>query len=138
MNPDSNVLYVYCCAACNHRGELHLAGDSHNGEARTCTICGGRVTLEWDGGATFETSLARTEESGLTDIEIAALTRIAPLEKWDLVWQEDVREWHTAVECPCCDAWLRYEVSALDDFHCTECDYDWLDGRHQLPTPAKI
>lgn len=48
------VLYVYRCQACRHRGEVRLPDDSHDGEAVTCSACGGPVTLEWDGGVTFQ------------------------------------------------------------------------------------
>jgi len=54
MESDSKVLYFYRCAACGHRGEVRLADDSHDGEPATCASCGGPVTLEWDGGVTFE------------------------------------------------------------------------------------
>lgn len=51
----SKVLYVYKCAACGKRGNQHLEGDSHDGEASTCASCGSAVTLEWDGGVVLET-----------------------------------------------------------------------------------
>ncbi|WP_454875303.1 hypothetical protein [Paraburkholderia xenovorans] len=51
----SKVLYVYKCAECGKRGNRHLEGDSHNGEATTCAACGSAVTLEWDGGVVLET-----------------------------------------------------------------------------------
>lgn len=54
--PQSDVLYVYCCPACQHRGAVRLPDDSHDGEAGTCTACGGTVTLEWDGGVTLHPS----------------------------------------------------------------------------------
>jgi predicted nucleic acid-binding Zn ribbon protein len=44
------VLYVYKCPECDHRGDTHLAGDGHDGESTKCSVCGGVVTLEWDGG----------------------------------------------------------------------------------------
>lgn len=50
----SNVLYVYKCAECGKRDNLHLEGDSHDGEASTCAGCGAPVTLEWDGGVVLE------------------------------------------------------------------------------------
>ena len=50
-----NVLYVYKCAECGKRGNQHLEGDSHDGEAYTCVFCGAPVTLEWDGGVVLET-----------------------------------------------------------------------------------
>ncbi|MGS1041519.1 hypothetical protein [Burkholderia glumae] len=82
----------------------------------------------------------RTEADGLTAEEQAALTAIAPLARWHLVWQGDVREWHTAVICPSCGEHLRYEASALTDFYCTACDYDWLDdgGPRRMPIPATL
>jgi hypothetical protein len=82
----------------------------------------------------------RTEADNLTLAERAALTSIAPLDAWHLEWQEDVREWHTAVTCPCCGAHLRYEVGALTDFYCSACEYDWLDGGEprKLPTPDTL
>ncbi|MGA5726632.1 hypothetical protein ACPCHQ_22110 [Ralstonia thomasii] len=51
---EQTVLYVYNCPACGHRGEQRLTGDSHDGEKSTCQVCGGAVTLEWDGGVTLE------------------------------------------------------------------------------------
>ncbi len=48
-------------------------------------------------------------DDGLTSAEKAALTAIAPLEAWDLEWQEDFKEWHTAVACPNCGARQRYD-----------------------------
>lgn len=53
MELGSNVLYVYRCAACGHRGWVRLADDSHDGESARCDVCGGPVPLEWDGGVTF-------------------------------------------------------------------------------------
>ena len=41
-----DVLYVYKCAECDHRGETHFAGDGHEGEMAQCKICGNVVTLE--------------------------------------------------------------------------------------------
>lgn len=53
MNTASQVLYVYHCSACGHRGNVHLPGDTHDGEAAQCKSCGGPVVLEWDGGVTL-------------------------------------------------------------------------------------
>lgn len=50
MGPNENVLYVYRCPSCDHRGQVHLDDDSHEGETRKCESCGDVVTLEWDGG----------------------------------------------------------------------------------------
>jgi hypothetical protein len=47
------VLYVYRCS-CGHRGELHFADDSHDGELGVCSACGDPVRIEWDGGVTFQ------------------------------------------------------------------------------------
>lgn len=82
----------------------------------------------------------RTQADGLTNQERAALTAIAPLGDWHLEWQDATREWHTAVSCPCCGAHLRYEVSALTDFYCSGCEYDWQDddGERKLPTPSTL
>ncbi|MCA7889628.1 hypothetical protein QZM25_31605 [Burkholderia contaminans] len=82
----------------------------------------------------------RTEAEGLSVDEQAALTAIASLPSWHLEWQDDVCEWHTAVLCPSCGAHLRFEVSALADFYCTACDYDWIDdaGPRQKPTPGTL
>lgn len=56
MSADSvPVLYVYRCDACGHKGEAHLPGDEHDGEASTCSSCGAPVVLEWDGGVTLHT-----------------------------------------------------------------------------------
>jgi hypothetical protein len=46
----------------------------------------------------------------------------------------------TAVTCPSCGEHLQYEVSALTDFYCSVCEYDWLDkdGPRKLPTPADL
>jgi predicted RNA-binding Zn-ribbon protein involved in translation (DUF1610 family) len=54
MEPKGNVLYVYRCAECGHRGAQRLADDSHDGEASTCSVCGATVALEWDGGVKFD------------------------------------------------------------------------------------
>lgn len=82
----------------------------------------------------------RSEEQGLTDDELAALVAIAPIDRWRLRWDEEAREWVTAVTCPCCDAHLQYEVSALSEFYCTDCGYDWLDdqGPRKLPIPSEL
>ncbi|WP_175011409.1 hypothetical protein [Burkholderia lata] len=82
----------------------------------------------------------RTEDDGLTDAERAALTAIAPLDAWDLEWQEDVKEWHTAVACPSCGAHQRYELIGLSDFRCDDCGYDWTDEDPPLkmPTPVPV
>lgn len=48
------VLYVYRCPECDHRGETHLAGDGHEDEAAQCNLCSAAVTLEWDGGVVLE------------------------------------------------------------------------------------
>jgi len=47
------VLYTYHCAACAHRGELYLPGDSHDGAPAICSACGAPVWIEWGGGTTF-------------------------------------------------------------------------------------
>jgi hypothetical protein len=52
--PQDAVLYVYRCAQCGHRGQVHLAGDSHDGAPQPCEGCGAAVTLEWDGGVRFD------------------------------------------------------------------------------------
>ncbi|WP_423383445.1 hypothetical protein [Burkholderia sp. LMG 32019] len=82
----------------------------------------------------------RTEDDGLTALEKGALTAIAPLEAWDLEWQENIREWHTAVTCPICGAYQRYEVIGLTDFRCDDCGYDWVDEEPplKLPLPASL
>ncbi|WDD90308.1 helix-turn-helix domain-containing protein (plasmid) [Burkholderia sp. FERM BP-3421] len=49
-----SVLYLYRCAACGHRGELHLEGDRADGAAATCAQCHAAVTLEWDAAVTLE------------------------------------------------------------------------------------
>jgi predicted nucleic acid-binding Zn ribbon protein len=54
MKPVANVLYVYCCAACGHRGHTHFVDDSHDGESTNCGLCRAPVALEWDGGVTLE------------------------------------------------------------------------------------
>lgn len=48
------MLYTYRCAACGHKGEERLRGDSHEGAESACTTCGASVALEWDGGVTLE------------------------------------------------------------------------------------
>jgi len=57
MKTESQVLYVYRCSACGHRGDVHLPDDTHEGEPASCTACGASVVLEWDGGVTFEVTL---------------------------------------------------------------------------------
>lgn len=49
------VLYTYKCAACNHRGEVRLPDDNHDGETVPCSACGAPVVIEWDGGVTVVT-----------------------------------------------------------------------------------
>lgn len=49
-----DVLYVYKCSECGHRGETHLEGDRHDGTGSKCAICTADVTLEWDGGVVLE------------------------------------------------------------------------------------
>ncbi|MFM0158535.1 MULTISPECIES: FmdB family zinc ribbon protein [Paraburkholderia] len=63
MEQNRKVLYVYRCAECGHRGEQRLADDSHDGEASACASCGASVTLEWDGGVTFETPKSIADEA---------------------------------------------------------------------------
>jgi|PersoiStandDraft_1058852.scaffolds.fasta_scaffold500960_1 DNA-directed RNA polymerase subunit RPC12/RpoP len=48
------VLYVYKCAECGHDGSVHLAGDTHDGEETKCKFCGTEVSVQWDGGVTFD------------------------------------------------------------------------------------
>lgn len=48
------VLYVYTCAECGHRGEMHLVGDGHDGEQAKCNVCDTAVTPEWDSGVVLE------------------------------------------------------------------------------------
>lgn len=50
-----DVLYVYRCDACGHRGETHRPGDDHDGATASCLACGAPVKLEWDGGVTLHT-----------------------------------------------------------------------------------
>jgi transcription elongation factor Elf1 len=50
MKTIANVLYVYRCVTCGHRGHAHFADDSHDGEATNCGLCGATVAFEWDGG----------------------------------------------------------------------------------------
>ncbi|AVA37998.1 putative nucleic acid-binding Zn ribbon protein [Cupriavidus metallidurans] len=54
MEVEGQVLYVYRCPTCGHRGEVHFADDSHDAASHTCASCGGQVSLEWDGGVTFD------------------------------------------------------------------------------------
>ncbi|GAA0839802.1 DNA-directed RNA polymerase subunit RPC12/RpoP [Cupriavidus metallidurans] len=51
--PDQ-VLYVYRCSACDHRGQVHFDDDTHDGDAGHCSTCHATVTLEWDGGVTLD------------------------------------------------------------------------------------
>jgi predicted RNA-binding Zn-ribbon protein involved in translation (DUF1610 family) len=60
--PD-RVLYTYKCAECGHRGEQRRDDDTHDGEATTCASCGAPVTLEWDGGVTFDTPKSIADEA---------------------------------------------------------------------------
>ena len=48
------VLYVYRCAACGHRAEVHFSDDSHDGEVMDCASCSAPVRIEWDGGVRLE------------------------------------------------------------------------------------
>jgi hypothetical protein len=50
MATGNQVLYVYRCSSCGHRGWLHLDDDSHDGGAHDCDLCRAPVVLEWDGG----------------------------------------------------------------------------------------
>ncbi len=63
MTRAGQVLYVYKCAECGHRGEQRLDGDSHDGEASICSFCGAPVALEWDGGVTFDTPKSIADEA---------------------------------------------------------------------------
>lgn len=80
----------------------------------------------------------RTEDSGLMATEISILVAIAPLEHWQLAWDEEQREWVTAVTCPGCGERLVFAVSALDDFYCSVCDYEPVDGTERPPAPADL
>lgn len=53
MTDESLVLYVYKCAECGHKDMVHMSGD-REGVHAPCAVCGADVTLEWDGGTTFE------------------------------------------------------------------------------------
>jgi transcription elongation factor Elf1 len=48
------VLYTYTCVACLHAGSIHIVDDGHDGEKSKCSVCGADVSLEWDGGVTFD------------------------------------------------------------------------------------
>ncbi|WP_322048003.1 hypothetical protein [Paraburkholderia sp. J67] len=63
MTRAGKVLYVYRCAECGHRGEQRLDGDSHDGETSACSFCGAPVSLEWDGGVTFDTPNSIADEA---------------------------------------------------------------------------
>lgn len=54
MVMQGEILYVYRCRACAHAGQTKLSSDSHDGEAANYDVCGALVTLEWDGGVTFD------------------------------------------------------------------------------------
>lgn len=54
MTQPPQVLYVYRCTACGHRGEVRHADDAHEDQAAACASCGAEVRLEWDGGVSFE------------------------------------------------------------------------------------
>lgn len=56
------VLYVYRCPACGSKGEERLVGDGHDGAKSACARCGEGVTLEWDGGVTFEVTKGERKE----------------------------------------------------------------------------
>jgi predicted SprT family Zn-dependent metalloprotease len=47
------VRYVYRCDACDHRGEVHLNDDSHDGEASRCAACRAPVVLALAENATL-------------------------------------------------------------------------------------
>lgn len=55
MTTAGPVLYVYRCAACGHRGWLHLNDDSHDGGVHDCDVCKAPTVLEWDGGVRLST-----------------------------------------------------------------------------------
>ena len=50
MTTGGQVLYVYRCLSCGHRGWIHLDDDSHDGGAHDCDVCKTPSVLEWDGG----------------------------------------------------------------------------------------
>lgn len=50
----NNIFYSYHCGECGHEGGIHLEGDGHEGEHAACSACGAEVTIEWDGGVTFD------------------------------------------------------------------------------------
>lgn len=97
----------------------------------------------------FARSMAANQEAGkgvqmkihdakLTAAEIATLVAIAPLDRWDLAWDDDRAKWVTAVTCPSCGERLVFEVSALDDFYCTVCDFDNFDESGRRTIPASL
>lgn len=57
---EDRVLYVYRCPECRHQGEVYLPDDGYDGASHECKACGAKVTLEWDGGVTFDVGPRRT------------------------------------------------------------------------------
>ena len=50
---NTHVLYVYHCQTCNHRADVLLPDDSHEGDIMDCSVCSEPVSIEWDGGVTL-------------------------------------------------------------------------------------
>ena len=46
ISAPAEVLYVYRCTSCGHRGEVHFADDSHDGEVMVCASCDCPVRIE--------------------------------------------------------------------------------------------
>jgi len=66
MSAPAEVFYVYCCTSCGHRGEVHFADDSHDGEVMVCASCDCPVRIEWDSDATvkgFGATISRAERA---------------------------------------------------------------------------
>lgn len=69
------VSYAYKCAVCGHCGERRCDNDSCDGDTTTCVFCGAPVTLEWDGGVTFETPKIIADEAIARARELPGKTR---------------------------------------------------------------
>ncbi|RQV00347.1 helix-turn-helix domain-containing protein [Burkholderia cenocepacia] len=91
-----SVLYVYRCPECGKRGEVRHPDDSYDGAAATCEKFYGPVTLEWDGGVTFEVAGERHAPTptqikhmrvinGRTQTEVADRLGVQPrqVQRWE-------------------------------------------------------
>lgn len=88
----NQVLYVYRCTACGHRGEAHFDDDSHDGKVAVCTFCDAPGQLEWDGGVTFDSA-----QSG-SAATFAGLVVPEHIRSLHVTWLRVIRWYHLCCE----------------------------------------